>query len=257
MKYIIGIILIIIFVSAVCYLWYMWEVGSFRNELSTDYPVTLSTDADTDTHNKDKSDGEGTHHHDKSVSELLNDGDNNGNVNTFNQETEETNTQTNNGNPSDEHALMHTQNEEDDIKESPFGFGLYPDIPTGFPVTASWEFPSDMFPTEIQRQGELVTRVLIKLYNEGDQNFIAGKWHNGKVYPIYPNTFYVEVNEGYIDIGGKKLKTDAVRVLGPSGTHNIQKQLQKLIPAGKTVPGVRVLEMQSHGINPYNYVFSK
>ena len=256
MKYIIGIISILLFVSTVCYLWYVWEVGRFKNELSTDYPLTQSTDTDTDIHNKDKSDGESTHL-DKSVSELLKDVDNKKNEKTFNRETEGTDTQSNNDNPLDEHALMHTHNEDDEIKESPFGFGLYPEIPTGFPVTASWEFPSDMFPTEIQRQGELVTRVLIKLYNEGDHNFIAGKWHKGKVYPIYPNTFYVEVNEGYIDIGDKKLKTDNVRILGPSGTHYIQKQLQKLIPAGKTLPGVRVLEMQSHGINPYNYVFPK
>ena len=113
-----------------------------------------------------------------------------------------------------------------------------------------------MFPAEIQRQGELVTRVLIGLYNDGDHDFIAGKWHKGKVYPLYSNTFYVEINEGEMDIGGKVLKTETVRILGPGGTSGTQKRLRAALAAGETLPGVRTLDMQSHGVDPYDYLFT-
>ncbi len=143
-----------------------------------------------------------------------------------------------------------------DVRVSPFGFGPYPEIPADFPIAVSWQFPDDMFPTEIQRQGELLSRVLIKLFNEGDYDFIAGKWHKGKVYPIYPNTFYVEVNEDKIEVEGKTLRTETIRILGPSGTRDIQKRLEKAISAGETLPGVRVHNMHEHGIDPFHYLFS-
>ena len=257
MKYIIGIISILVLISVGCYLFYMWDVGSFRNKLLTEYPKTQSTDTDTAMHSKGQSDVANASHRDGKTSKSSKNAVNDTNTQSVSPETEGDDMQADNGNLVTEDAHIHGHVGNDEIQESPFGFGVYPEIPAGFPLAASWQFPGDMFPIEIQRQGELVSRVLIKLYNEGDHDFVAGKWHKGKVYPIYPNTFYVQVNEGQIEVGENKLKTETIRILGPSGTRDIQKRLEKAISAGKSLPGVRVRDMQEYGIDPYNYLFSK
>lgn len=255
MKYLIGLISTLIVILAGCYFWYNWDVDRYKKQLTLDNELTQSTKVGSDT---DKSDNEEFNFAEESKhnSELY--------KKNKNMDTDESSTNSNlkklqpqpkNGNQIGDHPHSHERNDNKEILESPFGFGAYPEIPEGFPVAISWNFPPDMFPQEIQRQGELVSRVLIKLYNEGDRDFIAGKWHKGKVYPIYSNTFYVEINEGEIDIGDKKLKTETVRILGPSGTRDTQERLEKAISNGRTLPGVRVLDMKSNGIDPYDYLF--
>ena len=245
MKYIIGMILILIIVSIGYYFWYTWDVGSFKDKLmqSTEDASNIKEDesefnfAEASKINKD-------------LHKEFNNSVSNTDSELKDSESKEDDVQSEHG-----HIHTHEDDEEEEIQESPFGFGVYPEIPKGFPVAASWNFPSDMFPSEIQRQGELVSRVLIKLYNEGDHGFIAGKWHKGEVYPIYPNTFYVEVNENNIEVEGKILRTENIRILGPSGTRDVQKRLEKAISVGQTLPGVRVRNMQEYGIDPYDYLF--
>ncbi len=141
---------------------------------------------------------------------------------------------------------------DEEIVESSFGFGRYPTIPQGFPLGVSWQFTNHFLPEKIKYQGELVDRVLIKLFNDGDRDFIAGKWHKGKVYPLYPNTFYVDINEKKIE--GIDIISQTIRIFGPSGTRDIQKRLEKALVLGKTIPGIRVLNINSHGIDPYDYL---
>ena len=56
---------------------------------------------------------------------------------------------------------------------------------------------------------ELICRVLIKLWNQGERGFIDGAFgHNdGKVYPIYPDVLYVQWADEIIDNGDGNVVT--------------------------------------------------
>lgn len=85
-----------------------------------------------------------------------------------------------------------------EVPVSPFGFGAYPEVPHGFPehLMPIWTWSDEKRARLASKEidFELMHRVLIKLWNQGDQSFIAvtRRDHNGKVYPIYQNVMYVE-----------------------------------------------------------------
>ena len=83
-------------------------------------------------------------------------------------------------------------------KVSPHGFGPFPEIPPDYPTGAVWLQSTYYLQTaEFQRQRELLDRVLIKLWSEGERNFKGGSFdgQNGKVYPHYFNTHYITAEE--------------------------------------------------------------
>ena len=252
MKYFILALSIMIIVFASCYFWYTWDVGKYKDELFTEYTLSQSkvtpNDTKADINRQLSSDNSAELKKEKPE---LYDNSNSNNNQTPDTDVQKTDEQSQNGNLITEHT--HRENTE---RESPFGFGVYTEIPEGYPLSVSWDLPKDMLPAAIQRQGELVDRVLIKLYNEGDHDFIAGKWHNGKVYPLYPNLFYVKVVGDQIEINGRVLITRTIRILGPPGTKDIQKQLKHAITVGKSLPSITTLDMQTHGIDPYGYLFT-
>ncbi len=96
-----------------------------------------------------------------------------------------------------------------DLDESPDEKGDFPEVPDGFPsdLTPIWiEYPN-------YRKGdvsdhETMYRVLIKLWNQGDHDFVNGvyMYGNGRVYPLYRDVLYVTWDEDEIDEpdGGKR-----------------------------------------------------
>ena len=86
----------------------------------------------------------------------------------------------------------------------------FPPVPEGF--------PSHLIPVWLGIPGykkgdmpehELICRVLIKLWNQGERGFIDGAFgHNdGKVYPIYPDVLYVQWADEIIDNGDGNVVT--------------------------------------------------
>ena len=134
----------------------------------------------------------------------------------------------------------------EDIPVSPFGFGPYPEVPTGYPskMTPTWikhENPS--------RDHELMHRVLIKLWNQGDHDISGAFMNSGLVYAMHPNKVYVRYKE-------MKLLDGTVRRVirdtsGPLGTN-------PFIPPGEMFPvlpqGVEAINMDNAGINPYEFL---
>ncbi len=182
MKYLTGLISTLMVILAGCYFWYNWDVDRFKKQLDNEFAESTKVRSDTDKLGTERFNFAESSKHNSELHKT-----------TQNMDADESSTNSNprklkpqpkNGNQITDHPHSHEHNDEE-VLESPFGFGAYPEVPEGFPVGVSWDFPPDMFPQEIQRQGELVSRVLIKLYNEGDRDFIAAKWHEGKVYPIY------------------------------------------------------------------------
>ena len=96
-----------------------------------------------------------------------------------------------------------------DERVSPFGFGPYPEVPDGYPLSVSWlqneeqlarskeicemygiDFAEDM------KLSELMTRVGIKLWNEGNHfGGLSSEDGTGRIYPNFPDVIYVEWRE--------------------------------------------------------------
>ena len=84
------------------------------------------------------------------------------------------------------------------VPVSPFGFGPYPKVPQGFPehLMPIWTWSDERRQRVTGREidFELMHRVLIKLYNDGDHGFraVIRNDRNGKVYPLYDDVVYVK-----------------------------------------------------------------
>ena len=132
-------------------------------------------------------------------------------------------------------------------KESPHGFGPFPEIPEDYNAMVVW-LQSDYYEktAEFQRQQELLHRVLIKLWSEGDKNFKGGTISAaGKVYPTYPNTYYINVEkrvhpEGFLvpfltRVNGREPPPEGIDLLNPP-------------------PHITVLDYETAGIDPFEYL---
>ena len=137
---------------------------------------------------------------------------------------------------------------------SPHGFGPYPKVPKDFLLTCgptSWQM-MDLFggppPT---REIELIDRVLVKLWKEGDTRIQGGTFENGKVYVYYRDRVYVNYNT-YIKHDGT-----IGRYISGWGSHSsvpIPTEAQML--AGDIPKGLEVidLDIEYPGIEPYSFL---
>lgn len=130
---------------------------------------------------------------------------------------------------------------ETDVKVSLYGFGPYPEVPEDMPnrhLYTSWDDESYM--------GELLSRVLIKLWKSGERNFIGGSTKYGKIYPHYFNTVYVK-RKLYRDSDGNVTGHFTQKLSGPFVNYT---EADILDPP----PHLRVLDLESSGIDPYQYL---
>ncbi len=151
-----------------------------------------------------------------------------------------------------------------EVTVSPFGFGPYPAVPAGYDLEPIWMLPGAQngeYPEKLHRECELMERVLIKLWNQGERGINGISFQdNGKVYPNYPNTVYIEIEEDndwwypqrikdFFD--GKtetfNVNSQAIRVFGGDGSLNDR------VLAGERPPGVRYLSLED-GIEPYEFL---
>lgn len=143
----------------------------------------------------------------------------------------------------------------DDVPVSPFGFGPYPEVPEDFPenLLPSWTWSED----KRQRYAdagrlmnfELMHRVLIKLWNQGDRDFIGVKRseQNGKVYPIYQNVMYVwtwvERQNGAVRLPASFFGSSQENI------HVLDIMKQERVPNGITF-----LDADVEGYDPYEFL---
>ncbi len=120
---------------------------------------------------------------------------------------------------------------------SPFGFGPYPEL---------GDYPHEVIWTTNTPSLELLTRVLIKLWNEGERNFIGGSISNGKVYPHYNDVVYYK----FTPIRDKEGNIRGGTTETLSGPHVRYNKSDLTNPP----PGLRVLDLDSSGIDPYKYL---
>jgi len=123
----------------------------------------------------------------------------------------------------------------EDVPVSPHGFGPYPEVPEDFPLPVDW--------TGKHVQAELLMRVMIKTWTEGER-FMSGNIVDGKVLLNFPNTVYVRYRE-IPTADGSVITTRSI-----AGATDVE-----VPPPGEDFPpGVRVLDLDEAGIDPYEYL---
>ncbi|MCG9131236.1 hypothetical protein J5I95_06090 [Candidatus Poribacteria bacterium] len=137
----------------------------------------------------------------------------------------------------------------EDIPVSPYGFGPYPEVPGDFFGIPIWEKRIPDLPVDIGKNVELIDRVLIQLWQQGDKNIIGGFLQNGKVYPNYPETVYVKEHIEKSDDG--LVERHFSDIAGPPGTRIYHEDLWR----GNIPPHVTIIPMDdSQGIDPYSFL---
>lgn len=125
----------------------------------------------------------------------------------------------------------------EDVPVSPHGFGAYPEVPADFPEDVNWSDYEEDLPIY-----ELMTRVQIKLWEQG-QKAVGISEESGLMYPIIRGTVYIRWStSGNVVIeftGHPSDMSDAVVNQIEAGT----------IPAGLTV-----LDYETEGIDPYEFL---
>lgn len=135
--------------------------------------------------------------------------------------------------------------------------GNFPEVPSDFPenLTPVWlDFPhyqkGDMY------DHEMIYRVLIKLWNQGERGFVNGVFRdsNSKVYPLYPDVLYVRWDEE--EIGGPD-GTRTVRVpKSILGTHDRAFTPEEML-SGKIeelYPNIKFIETETAGYDPETFL---
>ena len=131
-------------------------------------------------------------------------------------------------------------------KESLHGFGIFPEIPEDYPWSAIWLAINYYdLPSEKQRQHELLDRVLIKLWTDGEKDFKGGKidGNTGLVYPNYSDTVYITIEERVLPDGS--IKPIITRQFG-----SVSQEIDLL----NQPKNINVLDYDSGGIDPYEYL---
>ena len=129
----------------------------------------------------------------------------------------------------------------------------YPEVPEDYPFSVIWKQPKDktaQIPLNTLNQLELLNLVMIKKWNEGDRDFVgADLGQNGKVYLHYPNVVYVQWEEDERPDG--TIVKFAAKLAGPGGDYSV---IVDQVDNGILPPGVFVLDMESSGIDAYEFL---
>ena len=144
----------------------------------------------------------------------------------------------------------------EDVPVSPFGFGPYPEVPTGYPTHLlpvwHWSEERQQRHTSSRLESfELMDRVLIKLWNQGDRDFDGVVRDNhGKVYPLYKDIIYVTWAV-LKDENGKIIGTYARNQLSSDKTQRIS---FRDYMEGKIPSNIQFMDRETSGIDPYMFL---
>ncbi len=125
-----------------------------------------------------------------------------------------------------------------------------PQVPPDFPFAVVWLQPErKTAKIDELTERELLGLVIVGKWNEGDHDFVGFTTNNSKVYLHYPNVVYVKWEDAKLPDG--TTTKYAVKIFGPGGDDTIT----DMVRSGKLPSGVQILDMDSSGIDPYEYLF--
>ena len=128
------------------------------------------------------------------------------------------------------------------VRMSPYGLGPYPEIPPDSPIGP--------FLDTDNINHELIGRVLVKLWNDGDRELVGGGvYQDGKVYPHYKNVIYVKHETVFNEI------TDEYETKITEATSTYENfDVLKLVMSGNTPSGYKLIDADESGYNPYEFL---
>ena len=147
----------------------------------------------------------------------------------------------------------------EEVPVSPYGFGPYPEVPEDFIQKVGappWlrEKPS-VLPEDTKKGIEILSRVLIKLWKQGDESINGGIRDDttGLVYPYYDNTIYIRQ---IVQRNSNDRMAMAIinQVVAPPSLIISVEDMQKLQAGGEAPSGIRVLDFNTAGIDPYQFL---
>ena len=149
----------------------------------------------------------------------------------------------------------------EDLPVSPFGFGPYPEVPSGFPKEVAWHW-SEEKRQEFADVGrlkdmELMDRVLIKLWNRGDRDWRGAKRDdfNGKVYPLYKNYMYVSNWTEVPVAGGKTMPFPVAGTSAGTDGWHAPDYLPIFYESGGQLPDhIQFTDYDTAGYDPYTFL---
>ena len=120
----------------------------------------------------------------------------------------------------------------------------YPQVPDGYPFDVIWQRSEEekaQIPPVIFENLVLLNRAMIKLWEEGDHDFVGAHLSNEIFYPKYPDVAYVEW-EDYEKPDGTihKRISDVIATDG---------KIMKQIRNGEILEGVKIVDVKDVGIN--------
>ncbi len=149
-----------------------------------------------------------------------------------------------------------------DITSSFHGLGPFPYVPKEYIMQkgpTSWQ-TVELFDTEpLTKEGELISRVLFKLWEQGDTEWVGGIFKDGKVYVTYHNRVYVSYAK-LRNLNGRVHKDEdrkPIRYISSWGsTGGIPKPTQEQFLAGDLPEGVEIIDWNNNdvGIEPYSFL---
>ncbi len=141
-----------------------------------------------------------------------------------------------------------------EVRVSPYGFGPYPKVPADYRAQCG---PTSWLQVELyglppaSRGVELIERVTLKLWKEGDTQVRGGVLENGKVYINYPNRVYVRWTP-VTDADGNTTRAISSWLSGTDLPRPTREQMHN----GYIPPGVEVIDLDAEdpGIEPYSFL---
>ena len=132
----------------------------------------------------------------------------------------------------------------------------FPPVPDDFPFTPVWLRRPGYKKGDMPNH-ELIYRVLIKLWNQGDRGFQDGIFSNAdaKVYPIYPDVLYVQWDD--TEVTDEWGNSRNVRyIVTSTGTHKRDFELEDFITgAWRTkYPDTKIVAYDDAGYDPYTFL---
>ena len=140
----------------------------------------------------------------------------------------------------------------DPPRESPFGLGPYPKIPQDYPRQDAFDRIEQFANAEVGRTTmghELIHRVLIKYWNQGKKT--ASGVHNeanGRVYPLFKDTVYVEWSEVELEDGSTET------YLGSYLCHGSLADYEEAVENGTQPSWIKVVLYEDGGVDPYSFL---
>lgn len=229
-----GVAFLILFAGA-CFWWYQHEIAPYKQEVAKtaklrqqwETPVTTNTHRETEL----VSDRTAVDSTPQTAKKQL--------TETTREVIETENTKYN------ATIQVKPQMEQNDVRVSLFGFGPYPKVPEDYPSKVAWNRHYPDATDEVRRELELISRVLVKLWTDGDKDFRGGSTYKGKIYPHYNDTVYVQYKYRMID--GRRVKYVTRTKSGPQVSYNIS-------DLDNPPPHLRILDLDSSGIDPYQFL---